>query len=307
MENKIYNLIIIGAGPAGLSASIYASRYGVEHIVVGELLGGQIAETHKLDNYPGIEDISGFEFSQKLGDHAKKYGVEILPKKIKKITKENEIFKLETGNGEVLQAKTILLSTGTKKRELNIPGEKELMGKGVSYCATCDGFFYKGKTVGIIGGSDSAVTAALYLADLCQKVYLIYRKSELRAEPIWVKQAIKNEKIEVIYNTNVTEILGKEKLEEVKLDKEYNGSNKLKIDGLFIEAGSIPHIDYALDLGIETDEQGYVKVQKNGQTSVSGVFSAGDITDGSDKFRQVVTAVSEGAIAVRAIYKFLKK
>jgi len=327
-----YDLIIIGAGPAGLSASIYASRYGIKHIVIGQILGGQISETHSIDNYPGMEDMSGFEFAKKWGDHAKKYGVEIIPNLVKNIKTTNPplplgepacpvgrdvpkgqegektlFFSAELENGEILKSKTILLATGTKRRKLNIPGEKGFSGKGVSYCATCDGFFYKNKTVAVIGGSNSAAGVALYLANICQKVYIIYRKSELRAEPFWVDLIKKNEKIEVIYDTNVTEILGEEKIQKVRLDNEYNGKNELEIDGLFIEAGSDPDISYAEDLKVETDEGGYVKIKSDCSTSVSGVWSAGDITDGSDKFRQVITAAAEGAIAARSVFNWLKK
>ncbi|MFA6160240.1 MAG: FAD-dependent oxidoreductase [Parcubacteria group bacterium] len=307
IENKIHDLVIIGAGPAGLSASIYASRYGIKHKIVGALLGGQISETHKIDNYPGMEDMSGFEFSQKWGNHAKKYGVEILPELVEKINKENNIFSITLANKNILHTKTIILATGTKKRKLNIIGEKEFIGKGVSYCATCDGFFYKNKTVGVIGGSDSAATATLYLADLAEKVYLIYRKKELRAEPFWVNLIKNNKKIEVLYETNVVKILGEQKLEKVKLDREYKNSQDLNLDGLFIEAGSDPAVEYFSELGIELDENRYIKIQKTGATNISGIFAAGDITDGSDKFRQVITAASEGAIAVRGIYNFLKK
>jgi thioredoxin reductase (NADPH) len=330
--DKFYKLIIIGAGPAGLAASIYASRYNIKHIIIGTILGGQISETHLIDNYPGMEDVSGFDFAKKWGDHAKKYGAEIISGLVKNIEKINpplppgedvrqsfakqnlggqerektSVFNIKLDNGETLKAKTVLLATGTKRRKLNIPGEKEFSGKGVSYCATCDGFFYKDKTVAVIGGSNSAAGAALYLANICQKVYIIYRKSELRAEPFWVDLIKKNEKIEVIYNANVTEILGAEKLQKVKLDKEYSGKDELEIDGLFIEAGSDPDISYAKDLGIETDEGGYVKIKSSGSTSVPGIFAAGDITDGSDKFRQVITAAAEGVIAARSVFSYLK-
>lgn len=306
-ENKFYDMIIVGAGPAGLSASIYASRYGINHIIVGSLVGGLISETHLIDNYPGIEDASGFEFGQKLSHHAQKYGVEIVPAMVSAIKKTDGIFELELNGGKRMKTKTILLATGTKRRKLNIKGEEEFSGKGVSYCATCDGFFYKGKTVAVIGGSDSAAGAALYLADLAEKVYLIYRRDQLRAEPYWVNLIGKNEKITVIYNTNVIEIAGKEKLRTIKLDNPYQGRNELNVDGLFIEAGSVPNVDFAKDLGIETDEEGYVKVKKNNATSVEGVWAAGDITDGSDKFRQVITAAAEGAIAARSIFNYLKK
>lgn len=308
---KEYPLIIIGAGPAGLSASIYASRYGIKHLVIGSLVGGQISGTHLIDNYPGIEDASGFEFSQKFANHAKKYGVEVLAKTIKNIQKNNTLFALEMEGGEKISAKTIILATGTKHRKLNIPGEAELIGKGVSYCATCDGFFYKNKIVAVVGGNDSAAGAAVYLADIAEKVYLIYRKDKLRAEPYWVTLVEKNKKIEVVYNTNITKILGANKtmpasrqVEKVILD---NNKKELLINGLFIEAGSEPNFDFAKNLNIASDEQGYIKIKSDTSTSVEGVWAAGDITDGSDKFRQVITAAAEGAIAARSVYNFLKK
>lgn len=303
----MYDLIIIGAGPAGLSASIYASRYGIGHIIVGQILGGQISQTHSIDNYPGMEDMSGFEFAKKWGDHAKKYGTEIKPVLVKKIEKSDDLFNVELENGETLKGKTVLLATGTKRRELSIPGEKEFSGKGVSYCATCDGFFYKNKTVAVIGGSNAAAGAALYLANICQKVYIIYRKGELRCEPFWNEAIKKNEKIEVIYETNVIEFLGNEKINKIKLDKIHKNSDELEIDGVFVEIGSDPDISYAKDLNIETDEEGYIKIKKDCSASTEGVWAAGDITDGSDKFRQVITAAAEGAIAVRSVFNYLKK
>jgi thioredoxin reductase (NADPH) len=304
---KIFDLVIIGSGPAGLSASIYASRYGVEHVLVGGVLGGQISETHEIDNYPGIENISGFEFGQRWGNHAKKYGVEIVTSIVDSIVKNENVFILAISNEKTIKARTVLLATGTHRRKLAIAGEKALLGKGVSYCATCDGFFYKNKVVGIIGGSDSAVAAATYLGGLCDKVYLIYRGEELRAEPYWISEIDKNEKIEIIFKTNVVEILGEKKVEEIILDNKYKNSKKLKIEGLFIEAGSVPNIDYATDLGVKLNEKGFIEIEKNCATNINGVFSAGDITTGSDGFCQVITAAAEGAIAARAIYQFLKK
>ena len=306
-ENKTYPLVIIGAGPAGLSASIYASRYGVENLVIGSILGGQISETHLIDNYPGIEDLTGFEFAQKLGHHAQKYGTEILPKIVEAISKTEEGFAIKLVGGEKINTRAVLLATGTKRRKLNIPGEAEFTGKGVSSCATCDGFFYKNKTVAVVGGSDSAAGAAVYLADIAAKVYLVYRKDKLRAEPYWVGLIEQNPKIEVIYNTNVIEITGEAKVEKIKLDKMPQDKEYLAVDGLFIEAGSDPNIDFAKNLDVAVDAGGYVKIQADCATSLSGVWAAGDITDGSDKFRQVITAAAEGAIAARSIYNYLKR
>ena len=304
---KTFDLIIIGAGPAGLAASIYASRYGIKHLIVGQILGGQISETHQIDNYPGMEEMSGLEFSRKWEKHVKKYGAEIVSVHVKGIKKAGNLFEIDLENNEKYESRAVLLATGAKRRTLNIPGEKEFIGKGVSYCATCDGFFYKNKTVAVIGGSNAAAGAALYLANLCQKVYIIYRKSELRAEPYWVNLIKKSKNIEVVYDTNVLEISGGEKLEKIMLNKGYNGEKELKIDGLFIEIGSDPDIDYTGGMEIETDSDGYVKISSKGETSVAGIWAAGDITDGSDKFRQVITAAAEGAIAARGVFNWLKK
>lgn len=307
-KNKAYDLVIIGAGPAGLAASIYAARFGIKHVIVGALSGGQISESHLIDNYPGIEDATGFEFAQRWVKHVQKYGTRILPLLAKSIKRNTgEEFKIELGNGEKIEARTVLLATGTKRRKLNIKGEDEFAGKGVSYCATCDGFFYKNKTVTVIGGSDSAAGAAVYLAGIAEKVYLVYRGEKLRAEKHWVDLVEKNPKIEVIYKTNVVEISGAEKIISLKLDNPHNGQSEIASDGLFIEAGSDPFVDLSKDLGVELDEQGYIKIKSDASTSVPGAWAAGDITDGSDKFRQVITAAAEGAIAARSISNYLKQ
>lgn len=308
MENsqKQQPLIIIGAGPASLTASIYASRYGIKHQIVGEIVGGQISETHLVDNYPGIEDVTGFDLAQKMAQHAKKYGVEILPGRVQVVEKKADGFQVKLENGQRLDARTILIATGTKKRKLGLPSEAEFQGKGVSYCATCDGFFYKGKTVAVVGGSDSALGAAVYLAKICAQVFLIYRQANLRAEKYWQELLEKQKNIQVIYETNVTEIKGQNKMEEIILDRAFAGKNNLAIEGLFVEVGAEPEVSFLDSLAIEKDESGYIKVNKSGATSLAGVWAAGDITDGSDKFRQIITAAAEGAIAARGIFQYLK-
>lgn len=303
----MYQLAIIGAGPAGLAASIYAARFGISHVVIGALAGGQISESHLIDNYPGIEDATGFEFVQKWVHHVQKYGTEIVPLMVKSAQKTAEGFELDLGGDKKILSRTVLLAAGTKRRKLGIKGEDELAGKGVSYCATCDGFFYKGKTVAVIGGNDSAAGAALYLSDIVEKVYVIYRGEKLRCEKHWIDLIEKNSKVEVIYKTNVIEIVGTEKVTSLKLDNPYDGQAEIAVDDLFIEAGSDPSVDLPQSLGTEMDEQGYIKIQSDASTSVPGVWAAGDITDGSDKFRQVITAAAEGAIAARSISTYLKK
>lgn len=304
---KKIDLAIVGAGPAGLSASVYASRYGISNTVIGGVAGGLVTETHEIGNWLGEQKVTGFEFARKATEHVKSLGADIMPTNVDQIEKTKEDFRLFLSNGEKLEAKTVLLSMGTKHRHLGVPGEKELSGKGVSYCATCDGFFYKEKTVAVIGGSDSAAGAAVYLADIAEKVYLIYRKDKLRAESFWVTSIEQSEKIEVIYETNVKEIKGDQKVEEIVLDNPYKKADSLKIDGVFIEIGLEPSTDLTENLEIDLDEDGHIKVDADGRTTEKGIWAAGDITTGSNKFKQIITAASEGAIATNSIQKYLKK
>jgi len=301
----MYDLAIIGAGPAGLSASVYASRYGINNVIIGEP-GGLTTKTHEIGNWLGTEKITGFEFAQKAEAHARSYGAPLEYTLVKDLKKEEGIFKLALENGKEVEAKKILVATGTAHRHLGIPGEKELSGKGVSYCATCDGFFYRGKTVAIVGGNDSAAGAAVYMGDIAEKVYLIYRKDNLRCESYWREAIAKNNKIEVVYNTNILEIKGSEKVEEVVLDNNYQDVDILKVDGVFIEIGFSPTTELVVSLGAEIDEEGYIKINPEGKTNIEGIWAAGDITNGSNKFKQIVTAAAEGAIAAHSIQESLK-
>lgn len=312
MENmdfkKIYDLAIVGAGPAGLSASVYASRYGISNVVIGGISGGLASQTHEIGNWLGSEKIAGWEFSQKAEAHAKSYEkAQVITTLVDDIEDKGDTFILFLSNGQKIEAKTILFAMGTKHRHLGVPGEKEFAGKGVSYCATCDGFFYKGKTVAIVGGNDSAAGAAVHLGDIAEKVYLIYRGEKLRCETFWGQALAKNPKIENVFMTNIKEIKGSEKVQEVILDSPYNGRDVLKVDGVFAEIGSDPNTELTKKLEIELDEQGYVKIDPSGRTSKKGIWAAGDITTGSDKFKQIITAASEGAIASHSIQQFLKK
>lgn len=307
MEKK-YDVVIVGAGPAGLNASVYASRYGLKNVVVGEISGGLVTQTTEIGNWLGEKNINGFEFVQKAIEHTKSFGTEIIASSVDQIKKTEEgNFEILLANGEKFKSKTILIATGSKHRKLGVPGEKEFLGKGVSYCATCDGFFYREKTVGIVGGSDSAVSAALYMSDIAKKVYLIYRKDKLRAETFWVNSLEKAKNVEIIYSTNVKEIKGKDKLEKILLDNIYKGSTEIKLNGLFIEIGFTPNIELIKNLGLEIDNENYIKIEQNGQTTINGVWAAGDITTGSNKFKQIITAASEGAIAINSIQNYLKK
>ena len=310
MEDKNkYDLIIIGAGPAGLAASIYASRYKIKHLVIGQMFDSSLFKAHLVENYPGFEKIKGADLIQKFYNQAKNLGAEIISEETVDIIRggDNRYFKITTSLNKIFESRFVLLTLGTKQKKLNIPGEKEFLGKGVSYCAVCDAAFFRNKKTVVIGGSDSAAMAALLLAEHAAEVFLIYRKSELRCEPIKKEQVEKNPKIKVIYETNVTEIGGRDKAEFVKLDKEYKNNLKLETDGVFIEAGAVPPETLMRNMGVETDRGGYIIIDEKGETNIKGFYAAGDVTTGSSGLRQVVTAASEGAIAAASVYGELKK
>lgn len=302
----IYDVAIIGAGPAGLNASIYAARYGLKSVVIGALVGGTASTSHEIGNWLGVEKTTGFDFSQTILKHAKSYGTPIVERMADSIERDGDNFKVTISGGEIIIAKTMLLAMGTTHRHLGVPNEMKYIGKGLSYCATCDGFFYKNKTVAVVGGNDAAAIATTYLADIAGKVYLIHRKENLRCEQYWQDAIAKNPKIEVILNTVVTEITGDGKVEGVMTENVAGEVKEFKIDGVFVEIGSEPNSELLKDLGVESDEQGFVKINADGTTTAEGIWAAGDLTNGSNKFRQIITAASEGAIAAAAISKYLK-
>jgi len=302
----MYDLAIIGAGPAGMSASIYASRYGIKNIIIGQP-GGLASTTHEIGNYLGFESITGFEFAQKGEAHVRKYGAEMEYALVKQLSKENNIFKIVLDNDKILEAKNILIAVGTAHRTLGIVGEKDFLGKGLSYCTTCDGYFYRGKTVAINGGGDSALSAAIFMADIAEKVYLIHRRDEFRAEDFWIESVKKNPKIEIVLGVNIQEIKGDAKLSEIIIDKPHNGSTSIALDGLFIEIGFVPNVELVRELGVEIDEGGFIKVDAEQKTNIEGVWAAGDISTNSNKFKQIITAAAEGAVAAVSIQKQIKK
>lgn len=303
--DKIYDLIIIGAGPAGLSASIYASRYKLDHLILGAEAGGQLVEIKSLENWPGTVSISGADFIRNLTEHVRSFGIEISSESVASLKKgKDDLFEVQTGKN-VYQTKSIILAMGAKYRRMNIPGEKELIGRGVSYCATCDAPFFKDKTVAVVGGGNSAAVVAIELADYASHIYLIYR-GKLSAEPIWVERIDTNAKIEKVSPNQILEIKGENKVERIILEEVYQDKTFLAVDGVFIEIGSEPGVELAKSLGVKTDDGNYIEVKPDMSTNIPGVFAAGDITTGSNKFRQILTACSEGAIAASSAYKLLK-
>jgi thioredoxin reductase (NADPH) len=308
MESDNYQLAIIGTGPAGMTASIYASRYKINNVVVGEAPGGLIFEAHKICNYPGNNEIRGSELTMKMQEHVRALGGEILSDRVSEINKQDDgFFEIKTEGGKSLKVRALLIATGTEHRKLGLPNEDTLTGRGISYCATCDAMFYRDKVVGVVGGSDASNTASLCLSEAAKKVYQIYRRDALRGDLAWIDQVMKRDNIEVIFNANVSELVGEEKLEGVVLDKEYKGSKKLDLDGLFVEIGTYPRREILDMLDIKTNEEGYVEVDKTQRTNKEGIWAAGDITNGSNNFRQIITAASEGAIAADDIFNWFQK
>ncbi len=301
-----YDLIIIGSGAAGMTAGIYASRYQLKNVIIGDLVGGLTTEAHKIYNWPGDPGISGFELTKKMADHVRQSEGEIISDVVIDIEQQPDAsFIVKTKAGKNFTAKRILFTSGTKHRKLNVPREDELLGKGVAYCATCDGPFFKGRDVIMVGGGNSVISAALYLADVAAKVYVVCRGAALKGEPVWRDELIKRSNVSVLYETNIIGFVGQDKLEAVTLDKPFLDSTELKADGLFVEIGLIPQSELFKKLGGEVDQFGYIKVKPDMSTNLKNVYAAGDSTDASNNFHQIVTACSEGAVAADAIYKSL--
>lgn len=303
----MYDLIIIGSGPAGLTASIYASRYKINHLLFGLEPGGQGLVAPIVENFPGFLSIKGFDLMQKMIEQVKSYGVEIKAEEVVGLAKIDNGFEVKA-SGEIYQAKAIILAMGAAFRRLNIPGEGEFLGKGVSYCATCDGPFFKEKIVAVIGGGDCALTEAIHLAAFAKKVYVIYRGEDLRAEPVWKEKIAGNPKIEVIFKTNVVKILGEKKVTGVELDKPYCNSTILPLDGVFIEIGHIPSSALVKPIGVKLTEEGYVAINPAMETNIEGIFAAGDLVamEGRPIIRQLITSAADGARAATSVYDFLK-
>ena len=302
MANKdVYDLIIIGAGPAGLAGAVYAARYQLKTLIIGQIPGGLAGTAHKVCNFPSYSEINGIELMMKMVKQVKENKVEINQEIVEDVKKEKE-FKIKTNKTEYL-AKKIIIATGTERKKLGLKDELKFLGKGISYCATCDSGFYKDKIVSVVGGSDAALTAALLLANIAKKVYLIYRRKEfIRAEPAWVSQVKADKNINILFNTEIVGLIGKNKLEKIEIISN-NEKKQIDTEGLFIEIGSVPNIKLAEKLKLKL-EKNQIIVDKNQKTNIAGVFAAGDITNNS--LKQIVTACSEGSVAAYNAYKELK-
>ena len=301
-----YDVIILGAGPGGYGAAVYAARYNLKTLLIGKLLGGMATEAHLVENYLSHRSITGLELSMKFKEHADGLGVKSeLGVDVVSVKKSGKAFEVMTSEKKKYQAGAVVIALGTQKRKLECPNEDKFLGKGVSYCPTCDAPFFRDKVVSVVGGSDSAGTVALMLAEHASKVYIIYRKEELRAEPITKKRIDQNKKIQIIYKSNVAELKGSNRLESIVIDTDGKKS-ELKMDGVFVEIGTVPSTVIFKELGLDVTPEGYIKVKEDMSTNVPGIYAAGDITTGSNGFRQIITAAAEGGIAANSIFKYLK-
>lgn len=299
--SQTYDLIIIGGGSAGMAAAIYAARYRLNTLMISKETGGLANEAHLVENYPGYTSISGIELMGKFREQVESLGVKIADEEAKDIHKDGKEFKIATDENLYI-SKTIIVALGTERRKLNLPEEKKYVGRGVSYCATCDAAFFKGKDVAVVGGSDAAGTAALLLAQYARKVYIIYRKSPLRAEPITIAKIDEDKRIEQVLACNIAAIKGDKKVESVLLDT----GKEIKVDGIFVEIGGVPAVSLMHRFDLKTDEAGQIVVDKDMVTSIPGVYAAGDITNGSN-LKQIITAAAQGATAAYSAFKYLKK
>jgi len=301
-----YELAIIGAGPAGYSAGIYAGRSGIKAVVLDKAAGGGLAMiSPNIENYAGFESIAGVDLVERMQKHASKYADINYIEEVTDIRKnKDDTFSVETSQ-KTYFVKAVLLCTGTEYRKLGVEGEEELQGKGVSYCATCDGQFFKGKKVAVVGGGNSAVIEAIFLKQIgCEEVYIIHRRDQLRAEEAYATEA-QEKHINILFNKIVEKIGGEHKVEYLALKDAVNGEkSKLELDGVFVSIGEIPQNDLARKVKVKLDDHGYIVTDRQQRTDVKGIYAAGDITGG---LRQVITACAEGAIAALSSTEALGK
>lgn len=299
----MYDTIIIGSGPAGLSAAVYAKRAELNFIVIEkEYLGtGQIAESERVDNYLGLYGESGFDLGEKFRAHAEALGTEFVEGEVSTVIPDGDSYKVQLSEGESYLAKTVIYAAGASHRKLNIKGETELSGKGVSYCAICDGAFYKGKTVAVIGGGDTALGDALYLSEIADKVYLVHRREQFRANKALQERVKSKDNISLVLSAVPVEILGEKRVEGVLIQK--GGTEEtLTVDGVFVAVGTVPQ-STVLNGIVNISESGYIIAGEDCKTSAKGIFAAGDVR--TKPLRQVITAAADGANAVCSVEQYL--
>lgn len=301
-------VIIIGSGPAGFTAGIYTARAGLKPLLIASSVepGGELMKTTEVENYPGFPTgLQGPELMAAFQEQAERFGTEVLLDDVIEVSLKGDIKIVKTGGGETFEAKTVILATGAAYRELGLPKEKEFSGYGVSWCATCDGFFFREKTIAVIGGGDSAMEEAIFLTRFASKVYLIHRRDSFKASKIMQDRALNNPKIEVIWNTEVAELLGETRLTGIKMRDTVTGSEKdLELDGLFIAIGNDPRV-WLVENQVELTAERFIQVEgRSSKTSIPGVFAAGDVIDPT--YRQAITAAGSGCVAALDAEQYLQ-
>lgn len=293
-----YDVIIIGAGSAGLPAGMYASRYKMKNLIIGAQAGGALATSHKVENWPGVMSESGAKIMDDFKKHAEAAGSEILADTVSKIEKIEGGFSVQTSS-KTFTARYIVLATGNTYKKLWVPWEEEFLGRGVSYCATCDGMFFRDREIVVVGGGNTALTEALYLSEIAKKVTIVHRRDSFRAEAIWVEQAQKHENIEFCMNEETDHLEGEFFLERVVL----KSGKIIPADGIFVAVGTDPSITLVKDMEIDLDAEGCIIVDKRQESSIKGLYAAGDVTTNSNKFRQTIMSAAEGCLAANSIHE----
>lgn len=304
-ETTLFDVFIVGGGPAGLTGAIYCARNGLRVAVASEgIFGGTVNNAAIIENYPGFpEGVSGTELAERFRQHAVNAGAELLDEKVETIEKSGKYFVLH--GYDTYLAKTVILAMGIDYRKLGVPGESELLGRGVSFCATCDGAFFRNRTVAVVGGGSSAFASAEYMVNIASKVYLVHRRSGFRAEKVLVDRVLSHPKVEPLLNKVVRKINGQNKVESLLLeDVNTKEQSVLQVDGVFIQIGHVPKTDLAKGL-VNMDENGYIKVSEDMKTSEEGIFAAGDIRQGA--LGQIVTAAADGAIAAESVFRYINE
>lgn len=303
-EPKIYDVIIAGQGAAAYSAALYAARYQIDSLVMGEMFGGETAIGGLIENYPGHPEIDGFDLMMKFREQVEKYDVPIIDDKVTDIEKEGDSWKITTAQNTNYYSSTVIWAIGRERRKLNLNHEEEWIGRGVSYCSTCDAPLHRDNVVAVVGGGSAAVEGALLLSRYAEKVYIVYRRDKFtRPEPVNVDRLHNTSNIDQVMNTNVVTLKGEKDLTGIVLDKEHYGSKELELDGLFIEIGADPRVDTPKKLGVSLNDMDEIKVDKHMTTNIQGFFAAGDVTDGSGNLKQTITAAAQGAVAATTAYE----